>query len=1577
MGSIEGSGRDGPKRKAEMNSEKFGMAGTAKNSRPYTQAECATPRLRTARKLAIVAVAACFSAEPALSCVMIGGAVVNSGAACMTQNGTTTTVTTSTNKTDISFPTLSVPVSNTFHFQQPSSSASVLARVLSEPTTIYGTLSSNGIVWLINPNGIMVGPGGRVDTAGFVASTLNVTNADFLANRMRFGTDGLGTSAGNVINQGTITTPQGGSVYLIGKNVSNENTGVAGSGIITTPGGETILAAGSTVELIDSATPGVKVEITGAEGNATNLGTITATAGRIGIAGVLVRNRGMLNASSVIEEGGRVFLKASQDAYVDGAGRIVTTGKKGGSIDVLGNRVAVMDQASLDASGEEGGGKIRVGGDYQGKNPDIQNSQITYFGKDASLKVNATRVGAGGTAIIWSDDTTRAYGSVEAKGGAEGGNGGFVEISGKKYLDFRSDVNLSAVSGTNGTLLLDPMRVEINNGTTDAPTDGSGYFYTVAQPSTLSWASIQTALASGNLIVYAQDGGNGYIDVTASPTGSSFTVSRTYGNWTFSNAYNSNNKLSLLADGQILINSSFGNAGSGAIDIMAGWNGSLVTPDVTSYASGKDINFNGYRIVTNGNLTLKAGDKINLSNYSNGQGGIEMNTGTLTMTADKIVLDANTYTGGSSTSAVTITSNGDQTFNIGRTGGAGLLKMLGNQYSTSYGGHAEIRRYAGTSGGQTFNFYEGADLEIRAGSGGGVVSGYTGDCALSGANCSGEYAGIENKGSGGQTLTFYNTGSTISMYGGNLGNDNSARIKNNSGTQTIQGSTIANGPTLWMSGGSAGGNAIVYGSGFKEFRNSAEIGSDAAQIISVASAMIYGGTAVYGGAGIGADGAQTITIGTALGSGTLYMEAQNSSGVAAHSQNEFLDRGTVYIGSGGEYGGTASLTLNVYGSMTMTGANGSVNGNYGGSVAVIGSRKVSATDNIYVYNGMTLAGAKNTVRIGSDGNGGTFVIKTGMWGGSGTMDLGNAGIGTGTTGSVGLYSLNGALSQTAGSTGGSVDTNSLTVESSNGIDLRGYNRAASVSLKGGAAQPIEYVSYQSATITSPQTDQATTVNITSVAGSPYGGTLTIGTLYGATVNVTAYGGLLDNNASGEVNVRGGTINLYSFGGGLSGGLAISSDVSATGNVVAQTFASTYGGIRIGSTTAPAGTFTLNDSASSFGKSVSLYNYAAGTFNTATNNVILNPGTSGSVYIGAAGNLTIGQNLSYSTTGNVKAEAGGILRVASGNYLTNSGGSVTLAANTLDLTSGGYIDGYGGVTGTFTGNATLSGSGAYITTKNGALDIDVTGDLTLSGNAYFFAGSSTPDAGYTPDVKVSVGGNLKVNTGAMIKAYDDIGLTLKGAASTLYLNELTGQTASKVWSDIGMPIGTTKIDFTARESGGIVIDGVQTASTVAGGSGLFAGSASTPATSTATGLTVVYVVPPATQTAAQTTTALTTATNSVKADSTPTSANAAPLPPATNTGSGGALALNQTGTVGGGEGTFGGGTEPGLTGGTGTASSTESSNTASGQGSGDKPAASTAKKDDDKKDDKKDEKKAEGSEKKDEKKAAQKKVAQCT
>jgi hypothetical protein len=250
------------------------------------------------------------------------------------------------------------------------------------------------------------------------------------------------------------------------------------------------------------------VDITGAEGNATNLGSIVAEAGRIGMAGVLVRNSGSINASSVVNEGGRVFLKATGDMLVDGGKLEARSGSgKGGQVDVLGDRVAVMNAAEIDVTGATGGGRIRVGGDFQGKNPDIQNASITYFSQDAVLKADASGTGDGGTVIVWADDTTRAYGHIFARGGANGGNGGFIETSGHRYLDVEGiRVGAGAAKGAAGTWLLDPDNITIvgsSGSDNNISGGGSPFTHTVAANSTLTSTTINSTLGSTNVSILA------------------------------------------------------------------------------------------------------------------------------------------------------------------------------------------------------------------------------------------------------------------------------------------------------------------------------------------------------------------------------------------------------------------------------------------------------------------------------------------------------------------------------------------------------------------------------------------------------------------------------------------------------------------------------------------------------------------------------------------------------------------------------------------------------------------------------------------------------------------------------------------------------------------------------------------------------------------------------------------------------------------------------------------------------------------------------------------------------------------
>ncbi len=449
-------------------------------------------------KAAALAVAACFGAS-VLNPAHAGptNPVVVNGAAQFTTVGNLLSITNTANAI-INWGSFSIGANEITKFIQQSASSAVLNRVVGQnPSSIFGALQSNGRVFLINPNGIVFGAGSQINVGGLVASTLNLSNEDFLAGRMRFTGGSLANTGNSVINQGNITTPSGGNVYLIGNAVTN-------NGIITSPKGDVILAAGTSVELVNPGTPDLRVEIVAPDNQAINLGSIVAESGRIGIYAGLINQANTINANSVVVgENGRITLKATKNidlgkdsittanghnggkieilsgdtTLVSGVveakaqqlslpfgGEAEATGK-GGEIKLLGNLVGLDGKAAIDASGENGGGTVLVGGDFQGKNANVQNAFRTVVGADASIKADAITSGNGGKVIVWSDDYTVFGGTLSAQGGALSGNGGFAEVSGHASLTFSPKaVRLDAFNGDLGTLLLDPLNIIVATG---------------------------------------------------------------------------------------------------------------------------------------------------------------------------------------------------------------------------------------------------------------------------------------------------------------------------------------------------------------------------------------------------------------------------------------------------------------------------------------------------------------------------------------------------------------------------------------------------------------------------------------------------------------------------------------------------------------------------------------------------------------------------------------------------------------------------------------------------------------------------------------------------------------------------------------------------------------------------------------------------------------------------------------------------------------------------------------------------------------------------------------------------------
>ena len=417
----------------------------------------ASPAVAGHRPLALaLALAACFAAAPLLAQPVAAQAI--HGAATLSRSGANLTVTTQngagTNHSAINWQSFNVPGGSTTHFAQPTAASTSINRVLgNNPSAILGTLSSNGRLVLVNPSGIAVGAGAVVDTAGFTASTLRMSDADALAGRMRFGQDGLGGAGLSV--QGRVVA-RGGDVVLIAPQL---DTGA--QAVVQSSGGDTLLVAGQKVELTGRGLEGIHLQLQAPADRALNLGQLKGDS--VGMFASQLRHSGLVQAHTATVQGGKVLLRGQVSADVSGS---VTAqregGTRGGAIHVTAAQTHLHPTAVLDASGTAGGGEVLVGGGWQGKGP-LANAQNTTAHAGSVIRADATALGDGGTVVLWSDGTTRTAARVSARGGPQGGNGGRVETSGKTLVR-RGMPDVSAPNGKAGTWLLDPDYIVISDG---------------------------------------------------------------------------------------------------------------------------------------------------------------------------------------------------------------------------------------------------------------------------------------------------------------------------------------------------------------------------------------------------------------------------------------------------------------------------------------------------------------------------------------------------------------------------------------------------------------------------------------------------------------------------------------------------------------------------------------------------------------------------------------------------------------------------------------------------------------------------------------------------------------------------------------------------------------------------------------------------------------------------------------------------------------------------------------------------------------------------------------------------------
>lgn len=438
-----------------------------------------------------------------------GGQVVN-GQASVSVAGSQLNINQSSQSAIINWNSFSIGGQETVTVTQPGASSVLLNRVLgNDPSQIFGTLKADGQVFLVNPNGVLFSQTARVDVGGLVASSLAISDQDFLSGRLSFESAG---SPGSVVNQGRV---HAGFVALMGGSVDN-------SGVIVTRAGSTALAAGRAVSLAFSPDGllSVSVEKEAYDAQVRNSGLIEAEGGRVimtakaadALLGTVVNTSGIVRATGISERNGEIIIDGGPQGQVQVGGTldVSSSAGTGGSVTVLGSQLTLLNSTLIEASGLAGGGTVLVGGGFQGGDAQLHNSQTLTMDAAAIIRADALETGSGGTVVLWADGTTDFQGSISARGGSLSGSGGVVETSGKAFLRVTGQVDAAAVSGTAGTWLMDPRNVTI--GDVEEGVLVGGVYTPSADDANVSVTTIQTALNAGTNVTIntgtdgAQDG---------------------------------------------------------------------------------------------------------------------------------------------------------------------------------------------------------------------------------------------------------------------------------------------------------------------------------------------------------------------------------------------------------------------------------------------------------------------------------------------------------------------------------------------------------------------------------------------------------------------------------------------------------------------------------------------------------------------------------------------------------------------------------------------------------------------------------------------------------------------------------------------------------------------------------------------------------------------------------------------------------------------------------------------------------------------------------------------------------------
>lgn len=355
-----------------------------------------------------------------------------------------------------------------------------------------------------NNSGIIETPGGELILAAGHAITITSLDHPDISMDVQAPDNSVVNLGELIANNGSVHLFAGTLQHSGAINADSLSTDAAGNVVLAASDrvyldkGSSISASGQgeagTIEINTSANDGRVYALGTMSADGENGGAINITADRVLAAGrasasgvvdggdieiaadtqVLVTAKAHLAADGEHGQGGDISVDAGDAVFSSGV--MTATGQQGGNVEVLGKEITLA-AATIDASGDNGGGRVRVGGGYQG-GEGLRTAEQTIMNASSVIKADATTSGDGGDVVLWSDGVTHFEGAISAAGGSDGGRGGRVETSGKDGLQVSGVVDVSASDHTlAGEWLVDPKNIIFSSGS-----GGSSSSFSILDP---------------------------------------------------------------------------------------------------------------------------------------------------------------------------------------------------------------------------------------------------------------------------------------------------------------------------------------------------------------------------------------------------------------------------------------------------------------------------------------------------------------------------------------------------------------------------------------------------------------------------------------------------------------------------------------------------------------------------------------------------------------------------------------------------------------------------------------------------------------------------------------------------------------------------------------------------------------------------------------------------------------------------------------------------------------------------------------------------------------------------------------